>query len=254
MDELQLLIDLHKGRERQGPGGDEETARAVELARVDRERALRVADIGCGTGASTLVLARLLDAEIVAVDFLQQFLDVLEARARREELSDRITTLCCEMRRLPFEAEAFDVIWSEGAIYNIGFEKGIAEWRRYLRPGGLLVVSEISWLTDTRPAEIQQHWDGEYPEIDTPSAKIRKLEVNGYSPIGYFALPAHCWTDNYYAPIESDFEAFLERHGHSEEARAIVDAERREIELYSQYKAYFSYGVYAARKLAADGA
>jgi SAM-dependent methyltransferase len=253
MDEFELLIDLHRGNDRQGPGSDEETEMALALARIGHRGPLKIADIGCGTGASTLVLARLLDAEIVAVDFLQDFLDVLDERAEREGLSGKITTLCCEMDNLPFEPEAFDVIWSEGAIYNMGFEKGIAEWRRHLKPDGLLVASEISWLTHTRPAEIQQHWDGEYPEIDTPSAKIGQMEANGYSPIGYFALPEHCWTDNYYGPLQADFGAFLERHGHSEAAQAIVEAERREIELYSKYKAYYSYGVYVARKVAAEG-
>ncbi|RFF27479.1 MULTISPECIES: class I SAM-dependent methyltransferase [unclassified Wenzhouxiangella] len=254
MDEFQLLIDLHKNHQRQGPGGDEETAKAVDLACIDRERPLKIADIGCGTGASTLTLARLLDAEIVAVDFLQEFLDVLEEGAAREGLSDRITPLCREMEDLPFDSEAFDIIWSEGAIYNIGFQKGIVDWRRYLKPGGLLVASEVSWLTESRPSEIQAHWDSEYPEIDTPSAKIKQLEASGYSPVGYFALPEHCWTTNYYEPIQSDFEAFLERHGNSEEARAIVEAERHEIELYSRYKPYFSYGVYIARKLAGEDA
>lgn len=254
MDEFQLLIDLHKNHQRQGPGGDEETAKAVDLACIDRERPLKIADIGCGTGASTLTLARLLDAEIVAVDFLQEFLDVLEEEAAREGLSDRITPLCREMEDLPFDPEAFDIIWSEGAIYNLGFQKGIVDWRRYLKPGGLLVASEVSWLTESRPSEIQAHWDSEYPEIDTPSAKIKQLEASGYSPVGYFALPEHCWTTNYYEPIQSDFEAFLERHGNSEEARAIVEAERHEIELYSRYKPYFSYGVYIARKLAGEDA
>lgn len=254
MDEFQLLIDLHKDHWRQGPGGDAETEKAIDLAFIDRDRPLRIADIGCGTGASTLTLARLLDAEIVAVDFLQEFLDVLQERAERAGLSNRIETLCCSMDDLPFESERFDIIWSEGAIYNIGFEKGIADWRQYLKPGGLLVASEISWLTDARPSEVQAHWDREYPEIDTPSVKIRQLETTGYSPIGYFALPEHCWMDNYYAPIESDFEAFLEQHGDCEQARVIVEAERREIELYTKYKAYFSYGVYLARKLAGKDA
>jgi hypothetical protein len=95
---------------------------------------------------------------------------------------------------------------------------------------------------------MQQHRDDGYPEIGTPSAKLGQLEVNGYSTIGYFALPEHCWIDDFYGPLQADFWALLERHGRSEEARAIVEAERREIELYSEYKAYLSHGVYIARK------
>jgi ubiquinone/menaquinone biosynthesis C-methylase UbiE len=250
MDDFKLLIDLHKQGHRQGPGGDAETELALNLAMVDRTAPLKIADIGCGTGASTLVLARLLNnARITAVDFLQDFLDVLDEKAGHMGVADRISTLACSMDNLPFDDETLDVIWSEGAIYNIGFEKGVAEWRRYLKAGGLLVVSEITWITDSRPTELQNHWDTEYPEIDVASAKIRILEKHGYSPVGYFVLPEHCWTDQYYRPMQARFGNFLNRNGKSAESRAIVAAEQREIQLYETYKAYISYGMYIARKL-----
>lgn len=248
MDDYNLLIDLHKQSHRQGPGGDAETEKALNLAIVDRTAPLKVADIGCGTGASALILAKLLNARITAVDFLQDFLSVLEEKAANTGVADRVSTLACSMDNLPFADEELDVIWSEGAIYNIGFEKGVADWRRYLKAGGLLVASEITWITDSRPQELQDHWNSEYPEIDVASAKIRVLEKHGYSPVGYFVLPEHCWLDQYYLPMQASFEDFLNRNGNSEEARAIVAAEQREIDLYETYKAYISYGVYVAKK------
>jgi SAM-dependent methyltransferase len=248
VDEFELLVDLHKNANRQGPGGDKETEKAIDLAGINLDAPLKVADIGCGTGASTLTLARLLNAKITAVDFLQDFIDVLQARAQSGGVEEKITPLCASMEQLPFKEEEFDVIWSEGAIYNIGFEKGVTDWKRYLKPGGLLVASEITWLTSSRPPELEDHWNSEYPEIDTASAKIKVLEENGYMPIGYFVLPEYCWIDNYYEPMRNGFSAFLSRHGDSEEARAVVEAERHEIELYEKYKAHYSYGVYIARK------
>jgi len=249
LEELELLIDLHKNAFRQGPGGDAETETAIDLAGLNRNIPLNILDIGCGTGASTLILARLLNAKITAVDFLQDFLDVLESRTRSLGLEEKITTLCASMEELPFEDEQFDVIWSEGAIYNIGFNKGISDWRRYLKPGGLLIASEITWITSSRPSELQSHWDSEYPEIGAASSKIKSIEDNGYSPVGYFVLPENCWLDNYYEPMRSNFQAFLNRNKNSEEAQAIVKAECHEIELYEKYKTYYSYGVYVAKKL-----
>lgn len=248
MDDAKLLIDLHKHGSRQGPGRDAETEQALNLAMVDRTAPLKVADIGCGTGASAVLLARLLNAHITAVDLFQDFLDVLKERAESSEVSDRISAHACSMEHLPFAAEEFDIIWSEGAIYNIGYTQGVAEWKRFLKAGGLLVVSEITWLTDSRPAELQQHWDGEYSEVDVASAKIRILEKSGYSPVGYFVLPEQCWLEEYYQPMQSRFEGFLHRNGNSEEARRIISAEQREIALYEKYKAYIGYGVYVARK------
>jgi len=249
MVEFQLLIDLHKGANRQGPGDDAETEKAIDLAYIDRSAPLKIADIGCGTGSSSLILAHLLNANITAVDFLQDFLDVLETRAKSEGVAENITSLCASMDDLPFEEEEFDVIWSEGAIYNIGFQKGVADWRHYLKPGGLLIASEITWITNTRPSEIQNHWDNEYPEINRASSKIKVLEESGYSPIGYFVLPEHCWLDNYYQPMQNGFQGFLDRNGNSEDARAVVEAETKEIELYKKYKSYYSYGVYIARRV-----
>ena len=177
MDDFQLLIDLHRSGLRQGPGGDAQTELAVELAGIDRRAELKVADIGCGTGASTLLLPRLLpEARITAVDFLQEFLDDLTVRAKEASLDDRISILACSMDELPFSNGEFDVIWAEGSIYNIGFEKGVSEWRRFLKSAAFLVASEMTWTTNSRPKALQEHWDSEYPEIDTASAKIEVLE------------------------------------------------------------------------------
>ena len=248
MTEFQLLVDLHRYAARQGPGGDAETLRALELALLDRSRPLKIADIGCGTGASTLLLAKELDASITAVDFLPDFLEQLRARANDQGVANKITTLNCSMDDLPFAEAEFDVLWSEGAIYNIGFEAGISTWRRFLKPGGKLIVSEITWLRATRPPELQSHWEAAYPEIDVASEKIGILERHGYSLEAYFVLPVHCWLDNYYRPMQAWFDAFLERHGASDEAVAIVEAEQHEISLYEKYRDEYSYGVYIAKK------
>ena len=249
MGDYELLADLHKRAKRQGPGGVAETRKAMDLAMLDPSMPLKVADIGCGTGASAMQLARSLRANITAIDFLPDFIEALKENAKNEGLTDRISPLECSMENLPFNDEEYDVIWSEGAIYNIGFEKGINDWRRFLRPDGLLVVSEITWTTNDRPVEIQEYWQSQYPEIDTASSKISLLEKSGYSPVGYFVLPEHCWVDNYYRPLQSSFAEFLARHSHSEEAKTIVKAERDEIALYEKYRAYYSYGVYVARKI-----
>ncbi len=249
MDDLTLLIDLHLGAERQGPGGEAETKRAMELAGLDPARPLQIADIGCGTGASTLQLAHYLDATITAVDFVPAFLEALQATAQAHGVAEQITTLQSSMDALPFAEHAYDVIWSEGAIYNMGFEAGVVAWHRFLKPGGTLIVSEITWLTGTRPAALQAHWEREYPEIDVASAKIGQLERHGYSPAGYFVLPQRCWLANYYHPMQRRFDAFLTRHGHSKAAQRIVAAEREEIALYEKYSESFSYGVYVATKL-----
>lgn len=248
MDELTLLADLHRAGLRQGPGSPDVTRRAMVLVGLDGSRPLEIADIGCGTGAASLELARMLDARITAVDFLPSFLDVLRQRAQAQGLG-RIITLEASMDALPFTDASFDVIWSEGAVYNMGFEAGIAAWKRFLKPGGKLVLSEITWTTAARPQTITDYWTAQYPEIDTASAKLAVLERHGYRPEGYFLLPFCCWQEHYYGPLRERFPAFLDRHGHSPQAAAIVAAEEEEMALYQRYGQFYSYGMYVAAKV-----
>ena len=243
-----LLVHLHKGNKRQGPGGDDQTRLALELSGLDRFKPLVIADVGCGTGSSTVMLAENLNASIVAIDLFESFLDVLSEEAQIRGIADKIKTLACSMEDLPFDEESLDAIWAEGSIYNVGFAKGVGYFNRFLKPGGILAVSEITWLTTERPEEIQQHWHAEYPEIGTASDKVTVLENHGYSLKGYFPLPITSWLDNYYEPLENSFAGFLSRHD-SDDARAIVEAERLELALYRRFSAYYSYGFYIAQKV-----
>lgn len=246
---LTLMVDLHRDGARQGPGSDEETRRALALTRLETSAPLQVADIGCGTGASTLVLAsELRNAHITAVDLFPEFLHILAARARAAGYSAQIETLVESMDSLPFAHESLDLIWSEGAIYNIGFAKGIEAWRPSLRSGGVIAVSEITWLRPDPPEEIQRYWSTEYPEIATAAEKITLLERGGYDLLGYFVLPSTNWIDNYYGPTEGRMAAFLQRHGGQPDAEELLKMERQEADLYRRFKDWFSYGFYVARK------
>lgn len=249
MTEIELLIDLHKDGKRQGPGSHEVTKNALDLIGFNREQALKIADIGCGTGAQTITLAQNTRGHITAVDLFPEFLERLDKKTQELNIDHRITTLEQSMDNLQFEKEELDLIWSEGAIYIMGFEAGINNWKRFLKFGGCMAVSELSWITGSRPGEIEDYWMKEYPQIDTVSNKIKILEKNGFSPIAHFVLPSYCWLDNYYNPIEGRFEKFLERHQHSERAKKIIDNEKVEIEMYKRFNDYYSYGFYIARKI-----
>lgn len=248
MNEFDLLIDLHKNNERQGPGGDLQTKCAIELSGLKTFNNLKVADIGCGTGVSTLTLAKELNADITAIDLFPEFLEVLQRNLNGNELSHKIKTLACSMDQLPFDEESLDAIWAEGAIYNIGFEKGVSYFKKFLKSGGILATSEITWITEKRPEEIEAHWNTEYPEIATASEKIKILEANGFKLLGYFPLPESCWIENYYKSLENRFDEFLAKHN-NDDGKAIIDAGRKEIALYKKYKDYYSYGFYIAQKI-----
>jgi cyclopropane fatty-acyl-phospholipid synthase-like methyltransferase len=248
MSEIELIIDLHKNSERQGPGSEKDTLRALDILNLPTDQNLKVVDIGCGTGGQTITLAKSLNGQIIAVDLFPEFLNVLNEISQKLGLTEKIVTLEKSMNDLSFKKNEFDLIWSEGAIYHIGFENGLKKWKDYLKVGGYLAVGEITWITNSRPKEIENFWLQEYPEIDTASNKIKQLENNGYSLVGYFYLSQDSWIEAYYKPMQTRFENFLKRNNNSELARKVVEDNQAEIDLYQKFKDYYSYGFYLARK------
>ncbi len=153
------------------------------------------------------------------------------------------------MNDLPFKEEELDLIWSEGAIYNIGFERGLNEWRKYLKTGGYIAVSEGTWFTEERPAEIEAFWMDAYPEIDTISNKIAQMQKAGYIPIAAFILPENCWTENYFAPKETVDKLFLKENTGNKAAEEFIANQRHEAQLYMKHKAYYGYAFYIGKKI-----
>ncbi|RMG64852.1 MAG: hypothetical protein D6722_16525 [Bacteroidetes bacterium] len=98
MTPLEYLIDLHLPAERQGPGSEADTLRALSCVDIAEQKALRIADIGCESGSQTRTLARQLDGHITAVDFFPDFPQQLEQKARKAGLSDKTRQVVAEHR------------------------------------------------------------------------------------------------------------------------------------------------------------
>lgn len=102
--------------------------------------------MGCGTGASILILANALDANITSIDLFPAFLHQLEHKAEDACLHHKINAIQASMDDISIFKQPFDIIWSEGSIYNIGFERGVQVWSGLLKEGGYMAISEITWL------------------------------------------------------------------------------------------------------------
>ena len=245
--DVNLIFEYFYGLERQGPGSPEVTIRALSFI-DDLSDESRIADIGCGTGGQTLVLAQNAPGRITGMDLFPEFIERLNENAARHHMQDKIKGIVGTMEDLPFQDEELDLIWSEGAIYNIGFERGLKEWRRVLRTGGYLAVSEASWFTEERPSVIEKYWQNSYPEIDTIAVKVKQMQESGYTPVATFILPENCWTEHYYAPQVALQKDFLKKHAGNKEAEEFIARERHEAHLYDTYKEYYGYVFYIGKK------
>jgi len=245
--DLELICRYYSALDRQGPGSPEVTVKALSFI-DDLNDASRIADIGCGTGGQTMVLAQHAPGIITGIDLFLLFIELFNQNAEELNLQHRVKGVTGSMDDLPFGNEELDLLWSEGAIYNIGFQRGLHEWRRFLRPGGHIAVSEASWFTEERPSEIDEFWMTEYPEIDTIPNKVRQMQDAGYMPVATFVLPEECWTENFYAPQVEVQRVFLEKNAGNEAAVEFVANQRHETQLYYKYKEYYGYAFYIGKK------
>jgi ubiquinone/menaquinone biosynthesis C-methylase UbiE len=243
---MDLFFEVHQGLPREAPGSDADTQRAIELLpSMDNPRIL---DIGCGPGAQTLMLARHLGGDVIALDTHQPFLDDLRSRARSSGLSDHITLVNRSMFEMDFEPYSFDLLWSEGAVYIYGLEKALDDWRVLLHKGGCIGLTEAVWLQENPPPEIAEFWDAAYPEMRPVREILDLISSLGYGLLGHFVLPESSWWETYYQPMQARIETLRKKYAGNEEAQEQLDEEQREIDLYRRYHAWYGYAFFVMQK------
>lgn len=246
--DFSLICEYFSSTERQGPGSPEATLKALSFIDNLTPKS-RIVDLGCGTGGQTMILAQSAPGQITGIDLFPDFIRLFNQNAERLNLQNRVKGEIGSMDKLSFQEEELDLIWSEGAIYNIGFVRGLTEWRKFLKFGGYVAVTEASWFTDERPEEIEKFWMDAYPEIDTIPNKVAQLQKADYVPVASFILPENCWTENYHAPQVAVQEAFLKKYAGNKTAEEFIGFQRYEAELYTKYKAYYGYVFYIGKKI-----
>ena len=188
----------------------------------------RILNIGCGSGVPTLELARLSKGEVVGLDIDQSLLDELNRRIEVEGLSNCVTTRTCSMFEMDFPDESFDIVWAEGSISVIGFERGLKEWRRLLKPGGFLVVH-----TETRKM----------------SNKLKKIPSFGYKLWNQLSLPEDVHWTEYYRPLEIRIKELQAKYKNNPEALQILRKHQNEIDMVKINPRKFSSAFYIIQKL-----
>ena len=242
----EVFRDIQHGLPRQGPGTDAATLRALELC-AELPESPRVLDIGCGPGMQTMAIARAIEAHVVAIDLDGAYLAQLNDAAGRAGLAERILTRQLDMRDLPFGDGEFDVVWSEGSAYIMGFSSALAEWRRLLRPGGYLVLSELCWTSDRPPKPFADFFAEEYPPMTDIPTRAAEMATHGYDIVEHFSLPEEGWWRQYYTPLERKLPALLARYSDDRAARGLVEWTRREIDMRRRYGGFYDYEFFVGR-------
>jgi len=247
----QLFLDVFEPLPRQGPGSRACTARALALCGALPQSA-RVLDLGCGSGAQTLDLVELGAGVVVAVDLHRPSVERLRATVVERGLEHRIVPVVGDMARPCVRPASVDLVWSEGALYNVGLAAGLRIARDVLRPGGRLALTEAVWRVADPPDEVRAAF-ADYPAMGDASAAIAAIEAAGLALLGHFTLPAAAWWDDFYGPMSRRIDALRAEHAGDADALATLDALAQEPALRRRHGASYGYEFLVARKPDAAG-
>lgn len=244
----EVFFDIFEALPRVGPGNAESTLRALNMVGRLPDKPL-VLDLGCGPGRQTFDLAEALPtAQILAVDLHKPFLDRIQAEAQGRGLKNRVRIQQADMSCLDLKNDSFDLIWSEGAAYSIGFARALDLWRPLLKPGASLAVSEATWFRPNRPREVAQFWEAEYPGMLDVAGCLGLFPSAGFEVVGSFPLPEQAWWDDFYTPMVERLERQSPQYQGDPITESVIGEIRSEIEIFQRYAAWFGYTFVIARK------
>ena len=246
MDRMDYFLELYGALPRGGPGDNASTRKAFEMMEHLPPEP-RILDIGCGPGMQTVELLRLSGGTVVALDLLPQMIARVKKAAESAGFADRLETVQADMNDMAFQPAGFDAIWSEGALYFIGFKKGLARVKEFVKPRGYVAVSEAVWLEPDPPQEVVDFWQ-EYPEIDSVEKKLEVISRLGYQNVNHFILPASSWTELYYNPLAKRVTEYAQRWTGIPEAEDVLAEARKELSVFAKHSRYYSYAFFVMRR------
>ncbi len=238
-----ILYQLYDELPRVGPGDDAYTLKALNIIK-SKLAPKRILDISAGTGQQTFVLAKNTDAIINALDNDDAIIEKLDNEEEGQKISPRIFCFDADLHDLPFEDKDFDLIWCEGSIFIIGFEKGIKYWKTVLKERGFMVISELNWIKNDPPQEISDFWKYGYPGMIHIDKNLSQIEKLGFEVLDHFVLPESAWWDEYYTPLEKRLQIFKERYSDKQPEIDTINYVQTEIDMYRKYSDYYGYVFY----------
>lgn len=243
----ELLYEIHADMPRQGPGDRRSTERAYRLMRGLPKKPA-ILDIGCGPGAQTIDLSRISGGTVTAVDNHRPYLDQLEETVNKAGLAHRVKAKEGDMYNLRFPDGSFDAAWAEGSIFIIGFAQGLAHWRRLLKPGGFMAVSELTRLRPDPPEEAKAFWEGAYPVMQDMESNVRTVEEAVYDAVGHFTLPESAWWEDYYDPLQKRIPLLKKKNRDNAEMLEMLAEVENEISSFRKYSDFYGYVFYVMQK------
>jgi hypothetical protein len=150
------------------------------------------------------------------------------------------------MKDIPSIFQHIDLLWSEGAAYNIGFSNALLTWASAINPDGFAVVSELSWLRNQVPNAVRGFFLSGYPDMQSVHHNIAVAENAGYKILNTYTLPKEAWVEGYYDILEPRAKA-LANHPDSSVRDFAVETVK-EIEVFKCSEDSYGYVFYVLQR------
>lgn len=121
------------------PGGLQLTKSILSKEKIDK--ATKILDVGCGTGQTSAYISKKYGCQVTAFDCNKIMLEKAQKRFRSMQLP--IDTCYGIAEKLPFEDGSFDMILSESVTAFTDISESIPEFKRVLKPNGILLAIEM---------------------------------------------------------------------------------------------------------------
>ena len=244
----ELLTEFFRRLKRQAPGSEAETNKVLATLSLEPKQSYTMLFHHCGTGALPLEMATRYQGSIIAVDPRAELLDEFLVLSESMPLQASITATSDDVVELPVVKESLDLVWSQYPNHDSPFERVIQHWNALLKPSGIVVLTELIWLTERKPLALTEYWNYSIKDIATLEERLDQLEANGFEVLHGDILPEDCHTTNYYQPMSALFESFMDEYN-TPAAVGVVAELKHEISIYNKYNEYYGYAVFVARKL-----
>jgi SAM-dependent methyltransferase len=243
----EIFFEVFEALPRQGPGNRDCAAKALGLC-VGLPPSPVILDLGCGAGGQTLQLAELTSGYITAIDSHAPSIRRLKETLAARGLLRRVQAQVGDMAHPEQLPESVDLIWSEGALYNIGIVNALRVCQGLLRPGGYLAFTDAVWRRENPPSEVKASFDPDYPTMGWLDDVAAAILDCGFELVGHFTLPDEAWWGDFYTPMEMRIAKLRGKYADDAEALAVLDQLAQEPQMHRRYSDFYAYEFFVARR------